>query len=207
MMRWHDVTRPLEPGMAVWPGDPAFVFEPLNRISNGAGCNTSLIRCATHTGTHVDAPWHFEEDGPRLDELDASLFFGPATILALPGVTTIRAADLGPQPLPCRLLLKTDNSLFPVDGPFRPGFVALEADAAQRLVNERVRLIAIDYLSIAPYHRGDETHHCLLRNEIVVVEGLNLQGISSGACEFVVLPMSIAGADGAPCRAFVGIEE
>jgi arylformamidase len=207
-IRWHDVTIPLREGMAVWPGDPPFEFTPVNRITAGAACNTSRAAFSTHLGTHVDAPWHFEENGKRLHELDHVLFFGEARLIEIPGVDIIHAEDLGESPLPQRILIKTRNSAYPDEAPFRTDYVALAEDAARRIVEEGVKLVGVDYLSVAPYkQKGHTTHHCLLGNGIIVVEGLRLKGFPSGSYLFTMLPLALAGADGAPCRAFLGIEE
>ncbi len=203
-MQWRDVSIPMHPEMVVWPGDAPFQFAPDQRIARGASCNTSVITCSTHTGTHCDAPWHFEETGRRLDEVDSELFFGDALVMDLPAVDRIRDVHLGTAPLPKRLLFKTSNSDYPAHAPFKTDYVALDASAAERLAAEGVRLVGVDYLSVAPYKQsGQETHHILLRNGIFAVEGLRLKDIPAGVHPFIVLPMPIAGADGAPCRAFV----
>lgn len=205
-MKWIDVTIPMHAGMAVWPGDPNFEAAPLQRIAAGDGCNTSMLHCCTHTGTHVDAPWHFEEDGKRLHEVDTEVFFGDALLIDLPDVDTIRARHLGHGPLPPRLLFKTRNSDFPADTAFRNDYVAIDEDAAQTLVDNGVRLVGVDYLSVAPFKQpGQPTHHILLRNNVLVVEGLRLGGLCAGYCEFAVLPMALRDMDGAPCRAFVRV--
>ena len=203
-MQWHDVSLPMAPGMAVWPGDPPFELLPDSRIASGDSCNTSFLRMSTHTGTHCDAPWHFEEGGKRLHEVDTSLFFGTALLLDMRGVDRIRAADLPEARLPRRVLFRTSNSERPPDAPFFDDFVAIEEDAAARLVSDGVRLAGIDYLSIAPRGRSGPTHHVLLQNEVFVVEGLRLGSFAAGYYEFVVLPLPLRGADGAPCRAFLG---
>ncbi len=204
-LRWHDVTIPMRPEMAVWPGDPPFECAPDARISQGDSCNTSHLRLSTHTGTHCDAPWHFIDSGKRLHEIDIAMFFGSARLIEIPdGVDSIHAADLGPERLPQRLLIRTRNSNRPCDAPFYDDFVALEEDAARRLVEEGVRLAGIDYLSIAPRGNSGPTHRVLLGSDVLVVEGLRLAGLPCGDCEFVVFPMALHAADGAPCRAFVG---
>ena len=207
-IRWHDATIPMQEGMTVWPGDPPFEFKPVCRIRNGDGCNTSRIALSTHVGTHVDAPWHFQENGKRLHEVDTTLFFGEALLIEIPGVDLIHAADLGPAALPRRVIIKTRNAEYPVNAPFQKDYVALDEDAAQRLADERVRLVGIDYLSVAPFKQnGQATHHILLENEIMVVEGLCLKGLPTGPCWFNMLPLALVEADGAPCRAFVGYQE
>lgn len=204
-MQWRDVSIPLHAGTTVWPGDPVFEMLPAQRIAEGAGCNTSHLRLCTHTGTHCDAPWHFEEDGARLHAVDTDIFFGEARLIDLPEVDCITAADLPEGPLPARVLFKTRNSELPVDAPFRTDYVGLAADAAERLADEGVRLAGIDALSIAPYKQpGQDTHHILLRRGIFVVEGLRLAGFFGGDYAFVVLPLPVLDADGAPCRAFLG---
>ena len=204
-IQWHDVSIPIRSGMTVWPGDPPVSFAANSRISAGDSCNTSVLSLNTHTGTHCDAPWHFMEEGKRLDEIDPAVYFGEARVIDCGDVATIHADDLGPGPLPARILLKTRNRHIPVNGPFVDSFAAVEEDAALRLVTERVRLVGIDYLSIAPFGNSRPTHEILLDAEVFVVEGLLLKDIAPGAYPFIVLPLPIAGADGAPCRAFLGM--
>jgi arylformamidase len=205
-MLWIDVSIPMKPGMTVWPGDAPFSMVPAARISEGASCNVSTLAMSTHTGTHVDAPWHFEESGKALDEVDTSVFFGDALVVDLPNVDQVAASDLGDSPLPPRVLFKTRNSQYPPNGPFRTSYVAVAPDAAQRLVKDGVRLVGVDYLSVAPYKQsGQDTHHILLRANVFVVEGLILCDVPAGVHPFVVLPLPLVGADGAPCRAFIGV--
>jgi len=206
-IRWHDVSIPIHDGTTVWPGDSPVRLVADTRIAAGDSCNTSNITLPTHTGTHCDAPWHFEDGGKRLHEIDPQVYFGDATVIHLPEVDRITAADLGEAPLPARVLFKTRNSDFTVNGPFNTNFVALAPDAARRLVDDGVRLVGIDYLSIAPWKNSGPTHHILLENEVFVVEGLCLREVPPGTFPFVVLPMPIHGADGAPCRAFIGLPE
>ena len=200
---WIDVTIPMRPGMTVWPGDPEFHFEPVARIASGSSCNLSLLSLSAHSGTHCDAPWHFVEDGKKLDEVDPSVFFGRALLIDLRGVESIHAADLPAAPLPPRILFRTRNSDVPANAPFDTGFVAIEADAAARIVADGVRMVGVDALSVAPYKRSEETHRVLLGAGVFVVEGLRLERFEAGAHECIVLPMHITGADGAPCRAFM----
>jgi len=207
-IEWIDVSIPLSATTTVWPGDAPFSLAPVARIAEGDSKNLSSLSLGAHTGTHVDAPWHFEEDGKKLHEMDTSVFFGEAMVLDLPDVDVISADDLGPGPLPARVLFKTRNSDYPVDAAFRKDYVGLDGGAAQRLVDDGVRLVGVDYLSVAPFKQeGQVTHHRLLRNEVCVVEGLRLAGLAAGVSKFVVLPLALVGADGAPCRAFVGIED
>ena len=207
MIHWIDVTMPLHEGMVTWPGDEPFTVYPDRRIPHGQGCNTSRLTLHTHTGTHVDAPWHFIDTGKRLDQLDASVFFGKAAVIEVRGEKRIEARHLRDKPLQPRVLLKTDNSFFPDDGVFRPDYTAIEPDAAELLVDAGVRLVGIDYLSIGSFKQtGRLTHHVLLKQDVLIVEGLRLAEVEPGEHWFVVLPLAVQGLDGAPCRAFVGKE-
>jgi arylformamidase len=207
-MRWVEASMWLRPGITVWPGDTPFEMRPRGRIAAGGSSNTSILTLGTHLGTHIDAPWHFDEEGRKLDELDPALFFGDGLIIEYPGKQHIPPEFLPDKPLAARVLFKTANSLVPEDAPFSPDFIALEAGAAQALVDAGVRLVGIDGPSIAPYKQeGQRTHHILLDNGIPVVENLRLAGVSEGLRPFVALPLPVAHADGAPCRAFVGMED
>ncbi len=200
---WIDVTIPMRPGMTTWPGDPEFHFTPAARIASGDSCNLSELSLSVHTGTHCDAPWHFVEGGKRLDEVAPTIFFGPALLIDLRGAETIHAADLPQTPLPPRILFRTRNSDLPANAPFDTGYVALEADAAARIVADRVRMVGVDGPSVAPYDRTEDTHRILLSAEVFVVEGMRLEQFGAGEYECIVLPMHLIGADGAPCRAFM----
>ncbi|HIJ65102.1 MAG TPA: cyclase family protein [Candidatus Hydrogenedentes bacterium] len=207
-IEWIDVSIPIDGSMTLWPGDPAFTLAPVSRIAKGDNTNASAISMGTHIGTHVDAPWHFEEDGKKLHEIDTAVFFGEALLLDFPDADLITADLLGESPLPPRVLFKTRNSDYPVQGEIRNDYVALDADAAQRLVDDGVKLVGVDYLSVAPYKQeGQGTHHRLLRNNVYIVEGLRLGSLVAGTYRFIALPLPLVGADGAPCRAFVGSEE
>ena len=203
---WKDVSVPLRPKITVWPGDETLSLTAQSRVANGDASNVSQITLSTHTGTHVDAPWHFEDDGKRLDEVHHAVFFGDATLYDLSHLDIIGAADLGDTALPPRILIKTRASEWSYEEPFHEDFPALDPTAAQRLVDEGVRLVGIDYLSIEPFAQTDgPTHHILLGNEVFIVEGLRLKDILPGTYPFTVLPLPLAAADGAPARAFLGV--
>ncbi|HOK09051.1 MAG TPA: cyclase family protein [Candidatus Hydrogenedens sp.] len=204
-MPWIDVSIPLQLGMTVWPGDLNFSFEPDRRISNGANANTSFLHMSTHTGTHCDAPWHFVDNGKKLHEIDPSIYFGQVQVIEWKYDEHINAERLKGIELLPRVLFKTKNSTLPTNGDFFTNFLALLPDTAQLLVDKGVRLVGIDYLSIAPYRQSKPTHEILLKNNVFIVEGLRLERIPEGIYEFVVLPLAIVDSDGAPCRAFINL--
>jgi arylformamidase len=157
----------------------------------------------SHTGTHIDAPFHFVEGGRRLEQIPLSELVGPAMVVQIPGVTSIQRTHLEPLSWANvqRVLFKTDNSAHWNDGAFYEKFVYLEPDAAEFLVQKGVRLVGIDYLSIDPYKSEKHpTHFVLLPRNVIIIEGLNLSQVAPGPYQMVALPLNLQSGDGAPAR-------
>jgi len=162
-----------------------------------------------HTGTHVDAPYHFlGGEAPTVEKLPLKILSGRAYVLHLPEVDQITAAVLQTAEIPPRtrrLLFKTRNSQYWVNRTpgFQRDFVAISADGAQYLVDRGVKLVGVDYLSVAPFQDSVPTHEILLKAGVVIVEGLNLADVSQGRYTLHCLPLKLVGADGAPARAIL----
>ncbi len=209
-MRTYDISLTLSNDLPTWPGDPKIVLERFSKMEEGETCNITSISCCVHVGTHVDAPYHFlGGDSLNVEHLPLNLLTGRAYVLELPDhvalVTSaiLESADIPPRTR--RLLIKTRNSHYwaqAVKG-FQKDFVALSEDGAQHLVERGVRLIGVDYLSVAPFDDPVPTHRTLLQAGVVVVEGLNLSEVSQGRYTLYCLPLKIASADGAPARAIL----
>ncbi len=207
-MRTYDITLTISPNMPVWPGDTPPRLVRTGSIAEGKNSNTSEICMSVHTGTHVDAPDHFLDDGRTVEKLSIDMMVGRAYVLHLPDVDLITAAVLSQAEIPPRtrrLLFKTRNSEYWARGEnkFQTNFVALSADAAELLVDRNVRLVGVDYLSVAPYKNSRATHQILLKAGVVVVEGLDLSRVSQGRYTLHCLPLKLAGSDGAPARAML----
>ena len=190
----------------MWPGSQPFKLEPIHRFSNGDHCNESAYSANIHTGTHIDAPWHFLGDGDKTDSIELTSLVGTALVVYLPGIKKITPEVLELINLPkgvLRLLFRTDNSLLWESGvnKFKKNFVALTVEAAEWLTKKDILLVGIDYLSIQLFEGKSRTHEALLEAGIIILEGLNLQGIEQGWYELICLPLSISGAEGAPARA------
>ena len=205
-MQIHDISLTLSPSLPVWPGDPAIELTQSKGIDGGEICNLTRMNISCHTGTHVDAPYHFINDGKTVEALDLHVLNGPAEVIAFPdSVDEITADHLVDVP-PCeRILFKTRSSkCWANEEPtFDTAFVGLHESAAALLVERGTKLVGVDYLSVAPFNAPEPTHKMLLGAEVIVVEGLNLTGIASGSWQFHCLPLKIAGADGAPARAIL----
>lgn len=205
-MKIYDVTLPVHAGMIVWPGEARMRLAPVLRMAEGDDINLSKLTLSAHAGTHVDAPYHFGDDGATVERLPLEALVGPAVVVHLPDATAITAADLEALRLPPetrRLLFKTRNSTLWTQGEkmFQAGYTALSPDAADWIVERGIRLVGIDYLSIDTFDRPDHpVHQTLLAAGVVVIEALDLSGVEAGSYELYCLPLKLVGADGAPTR-------
>lgn len=201
-----DITVPLTTGMPIWPGCDGIRMTPTKRMDKGDPVNVSRLDCDLHTGTHVDAPMHFLQNGTTVEKLSLDVLIGPCHVAHLPEAADITADNLTNLNLPAgveRLLLRTRNSQLwaAKTTEFRKDFVALTHDAAQWIVDKGIRLIGVDYLSVQRYRDNALTHQILLGADVIALEGLNLSGVKPGLYELICLPLKLVGAEGAPARA------
>ena len=207
----YDISVGVSPEIPVWPGDPPVVLERLKSIENGDEANISHFRASVHVGTHIDAPIHFVEGGATVDAIPLKSLLGRAYVVDLRKADVLDAATLEAAPIPPRtrrLLFKTRNSELWTSGErsFQRDFVAVDASGAEWLVKKGVKLVGVDYLSVAPFNDGVPTHTILLEAGVVVVEGLDLARVSKGRYTLYCLPVKLMGSDGAPARAvLVGV--
>ena len=208
-MRIYDISLPISPGMPVWPGDPQVLMDRVVKMEEGSHANVTHLSMSVHTGTHVDAPYHFiGGDAATVDQLSLKLLTGRAYVLHLPDINLFTAyvldhADIPPRTR--RLLIRTHNSDHwrNPSHEFQTDFVAISSDGAQYLVDRGVKLVGVDYLSVAPYGDSTPTHRILLSAGMVIVEGLDLSGVSQGRYTLYCLPLKLVGCDGAPARAIL----
>ena len=205
----YDISVPISNELPSWPGDPAVEISDWRSLSNGDSANVSMLNFGAHTGTHVDAPAHFIEGAAKVESLALDALIGEAQVVEVPSHK--RAIDEEFVVAHCapgteRVLFKTRNSTFwdETQAQFHTDFTYLDLDAAKRLAAQGIKLVGIDYLSIEKYHsEKHETHVALLSHGVVILEGLNLTGISAGKYELICLPLRLRSnlGDGAPARA------
>ena len=196
MIKIYDVTRPIHSGMAVYEGDPEVEVRRVLSVEAGANANVSLLRFGSHTGTHVDAPAHFREGAPGVDQLRLDILIGPANLYELDDTDKIDVGSLQRLALALcpRVLLKLRL-------PSSKRAVGLTAEAARFLVEAGIRLVGMEASSIDPLASSDfPAHRTLLEAGVVIVEGLDLSAVPPGPYDLVCLPLKILDGDGAPAR-------
>ena len=208
-----DVTRALTAGHPNWPGDVPLELAASARIADGASVNVGALRTSLHAGTHVDAPWHYDDGGARLGGVDLRRLVGAALVLDVAGgegpvgIEALEAAMrdvVGPgAPLPPRVLLHTGEpddwgSTFPSD--FRP----LDPPAVAWLAARGVRLVGTDAPSVDPLtSKALPAHRAFAAHDLTIVEGLALGRVAPGRYELICLPLSLPEADASPARALL----
>lgn len=204
-MRIHDITVPLSADLPVYPGDPAITIESWSSIAAGDSSNVARITLCTHSGTHLDAPRHFIDNGRSVDDIPLDLLVGKALVVELRGVKLIGRQELERQRIKGaeRILLKTDNSRLWSQPGFDEEYAALSVEGARYLLETGVKLVGVDYLSVEKFGGNGEVHRALLDNGVLILEGVNLADVAPGEYELICLPLKIKGADGAPVRALL----
>ena len=213
VLRVVDLSVPLGPGTQVYPGDPEVRLEAHATVHED-GFNLLRVAMGSQSGTHVDAPFHVDDGGARLDALPLGRFVGPGVVVDGTGVGERGAigwevlapyADrFGPGVV---VLIRTDWSAR-YGTPAYLDHPSLDPDACRRLLGTGVRTIGIDAPSVDPTGSAADgaaslpAHHLVARAGGVIAE--NLTGL--GAVDFpdplvVLLPVPLEGADGAPVRA------
>lgn len=212
MANLYDISRPLEPGMAAWPGDAAYHIEWTARRARGDAYNAAALHMSSHAGTHADAPSHLFDDGASIDHCSLHAYLGPALVVEIPlsepaqdqasGGNLISALTLAEIDLRHveRLLIKTgvEPPAFGFDGRYR----SLAPDIVDLFVQREVGLVGVDAPSIDAWTSSElEMHHRLLSHGIAILEGLDLSQAPPGWYELIALPLKCVGADSSPVRA------
>ena len=198
-----DITLPMSNALASWPGDTPCDFRLAWQMSEGASVNVGSLTTSVHSGTHADAPFHFQPDGRTIDQLDLTPFVGPAVVVDVRGRDVIRLEDFPAQVdfrATPRVLLKTDAWLDITQ--FPKSIPVLAPGVATALRARGVTLIGVDVPSVDVLDSKDlPVHHEIGRCGIYILENLNLRDAAPGTYELIALPLKVVGADAAPVRA------
>lgn len=201
-----DISVSLSPDTPVFPGQKRFNKKPLFSITKGDGKNISELSLNSHTGTHVDSPFHYIEEGPKIDEVPLGNLVGLARVFELDVRQKIGINDLEPLKIQAGeiVLFKTRNSKLWKKKDFTEDYVFLTEQAAKYLATREVRAVGVDYLIPEDLkNMRRPVHHILLGKGIILIEGLDLIEVPAGKYLLVCLPLKIAGGDAAPARAIL----
>ena len=186
----HDISRDTLT-TPVYDGDPKPEVELLKKMEDMDDYNLSFIKMTTHTGTHIDAPLHFCEDGSPIDQLRLSTFYGKCTVITVEGILTGEDMERLLPYCKRRILFRGNGKTY------------LSHSAAIVLAESRVILVGTDAESIATPFDEVRPHRELARAGITVIENLNLSAIKDGEYELCAFPVKLAGLEAAPCRAIL----
>ncbi|OOR22260.1 arylformamidase [Bacillus cereus] len=202
--QWIDISQPLNNDIATWPGDTPFSYEVSWSKEDSGSVNVGKLTMSIHTGTHIDAPFHFDNDGKKVLDLDIHVYVGAARVIDVSGLESIGKKELERFKLEGveRLLLRTSShgkaQEFPEKTPY------LRADIADFLSSKGIRLIGVDVPSVDPLDDKElEAHHQLFKHGIHILENVVLDHVADGDYELIALPLALTDADGSPVRAVI----
>ncbi|WP_077324527.1 arylformamidase [Virgibacillus siamensis] len=202
--QWIDISQPLTNDMAHFPGDTPYDYSLTFAKQDGGPANVGQLTASLHTGTHVDAPFHYDSAGETIDQLALDLYIGRTKIIDVSHTDNITADVLAAFDLEGveRLLLHTSLPNNPKRFPKK--LPELDPGIAAYLHEKGVKLLGVDMPSVdAPDSKELATHHALHDNGIYIMENLMLDQIQPGMYELIALPLALHGADGSPVRAVV----
>ncbi len=192
-MKIYDISQEVF-SCSVYPGDPLPEKQVMLRIPDGAVCNLTAFRMCAHNGTHVDAPYHFLNNGKTIDQVDMKRFVGFAYVSEHEGEITAADAEAILEKARCaddeaakRILVK--------------GQAVVSEEAAGVFAEAGILLFGNESQTVGPENAPMKVHLKMLGAEIVLLEGIRLQDVKEGVYLLNAAPLNLGGADGAPCRA------
>ncbi len=200
----YDLSIPIKSNMLKWPSDPDVKVEQLSFINKGDRANFSKVDFGVHTGTHIDAPYHFYNQGLKIDELSLYDLIGEVLVVETESPVInkkfLKTIDLRRHKRVLFKTLNTGNRLLKKKK-FSEDYVYISKDGAKYLASKKVKLIGIDYLSIEEYKsKNADAHKIITKNNIIIIETLDLSKIKPGEYLLIALPVKIKNSDGAPAR-------
>lgn len=199
---WIDISQTLKQGIATWPGDQPFMYQMDSQLNGETGANVGSIKMSLHTGTHLDAPFHYDHEGVTIDEIDINRLIGEAQVIELidEEIVTQKVLEAFVIDKPI-VLFKSVYSKDP--SVFFGDFMTFESDAIDYLAHLNVEVIGTDMPSIDTVDNETlDAHKACLKNQILIIENLELNKVRVGYYDFIGLPLKIE-ADASPIRAVV----
>lgn len=189
----YDITQPLFE-CAVFPGDPAPERKILLKLTDGDVCNLTAFSMCAHNGTHVDAPFHFLQDGKAVHEIPLSKMIGIAYVKTHTGPVTAADAEA--------ILLEAETACPGAEAKILiQGKATVTLDAARVFAEAKIDLLGNESQTVGPEDAPKAVHLELLGASVVLLEGIRLASVPDGVYRLHCAPLNLTGADGAPCRA------
>lgn len=189
-MKIYDISQEVF-SCAVYPGDPKPEKQVLHSTAAGETYNLTAFSMCAHNGTHVDAPFHFLGEGKTVDRMDLSSFVGECYVARREGeILAQDAREILEKAQGARRIL--------IAGP-----VTVTAEAARVFAGAEILLLGNEGQTVGPENAPMEVHRILLSREIALLEGIVLKDVPQGRYLLNAAPLNLAGADGAPCRAWL----
>ena len=196
----YDISPPITPRLAVWPGDTPPSREVLLDLRRGDNITLSTLHGTVHLGAHADAPSHYGADAPSIDQRGLDFYLGPCQVMHIAAPRASRIARLPAAVTAPRLLLATGTFSDPEQ--FTEDFAALDPELVEQLGRQGVRLVGIDTPSVDLFDSKDlPAHRMFLKCDMAILEGLVLRDVPEGEYELIALPLRLAGFDASPVRA------
>lgn len=200
----YDISPPITPSLAVWPGDTPPAREVLLDMQRGDNLTLSTLHSTVHAGAHADGPNHYGKDAPGIDERDLDYYLGVCQVIrvqATPG-TRIGVSDVTQTIEADRVLIATGT--YPDPNTFAENFAALAPELIHSLHQRNVKTIGIDTPSVDQFESKDlPAHQMFLSLNMAILEGLVLSEVPPGKYELIALPLKLVGFDASPVRAIL----
>ena len=201
MNEWIDVSQPLNDAVATWPGDTPFSYSINWSKKDSESVNVGKINMSVHTGTHIDSPFHFEDQGKKIIDLNINVFIGKSRVVYIPNQKSLSIEEFSHLDLKgvTRLLIRTDSWTNKDD--FPDSIPHIEESVIDYLGQLGICLIGIDLPSIDPLDSKTlPAHHKCAEYGIYILEGMLLEKIEPGDYDLIALPLYLSDADGSPTR-------
>lgn len=205
MKKIWDISQAIRPGIPVWPGDKDYGQKLTWGISADCPVNVSEVNMSTHTGTHADAPYHYDAAGAPIGAVELTPYLGPCRVIRVVGsgpLITLAAVGDRLTDAPPRILFKTYDKA-PV-GTWDSNFTAIATETIEAIAAVGGRLVGLDTPSLDPEQSKTlDAHMTVKRLGLAILEGLVLDDVPEGDYELIALPLKFADLDASPVRAIL----
>jgi len=203
MRRLWDISPVIGTGFPVFPGDTSFAMRWTWSIGPDCPVNVSELVMSPHTGSHTDAPLHYDAAGADMADVAIDLYLGPCRVVHAIGAGPLVEPGHLESALdgaPARILIRTARRAR-VDA-WDPAFTAIAPATIDRLHARGVRLIGVDTPSLDPAESKTlDSHQRVRAHGMAILEGIVLDDVPAGDYELIALPLKIRGGDASPVRA------